>query len=222
MKTASTNGKPDQHPLWPIISQAHQPTSSLLEIPTSPDITLDELSNLEDLFAVDEKLSLPSPAVVASALSSATATTTAAADAKPRKSSCSFLPKRKRSASDQPNKQQLMKRQRKGNTTATPFPTVLSFRVWTQDFASAPREIVLDSFTTQSLKVKLAAVLSVHPSRISEILWRKKRTNEHEKASDVLVLVEDTFISEHILDGENMTVDWEMKVDGNLRLILEF
>ena len=40
--------------------------------------------------------------------------------------------------------------------------------------------------------------------------------------SDVLVLVEDTFISEHILDGEMMTVDWEMKVDGNLRLILEF
>ncbi|KAK4519170.1 Lipase 5 [Mucor velutinosus] len=212
---ASTNGKPDQHPLWPIISQAHQPTSSLLEIPTSPDITLDEFSNLEDLFAVDEKLSLPLPAVVASAPS---ATTT---DGKPRKSNCSFLPKRKRSASDQPNRQQLVKKQRKANTTA-PLPTVLSFRVWNQDFASAPCEIFLDSFTTHNLKVKLAPVVSVHPSRISEILWRKKRTNSQEKVSEVLVLVEDTFISEHILDGENMTVALEMKVDGNFRLILEF
>ncbi|KAL9559146.1 hypothetical protein MBANPS3_000550 [Mucor bainieri] len=217
---ASTNGNPDQHPLWPIISQAHQPTSSLLEIPTSPDITLDEFSNLGELFNVDEKLTLPPPALAGSESSSA-ATTTVSTDLKPRKSNCSFLPKRKRSASDQPNKQQLMKKQRKGNTT-TPFPTVLTFRVWNQDFASVPREIFLDSFTTQNLKVKLAAALSVHPSRISEILWRKKRTNEQEKVSDVLVLVEDTFISEHILDGENMTVDWEMKVDGNLRLILEF
>ncbi|KAL0142167.1 CP2 transcription factor-domain-containing protein, partial [Mucor lusitanicus] len=215
---ASTNGNPDQHPLWPIISQAHQPTSSLLEVPTSPDITLDELSNLGDLFAVDEKLSLPPPALVAPA-SSSVATATATTDIKSRKSNCSFLPKRKRSAPDQPNKQQLIKKQRKVNTP-TPFSTVLRFRVWTQDFSSVPREICLDSFTTQNLKVKLAAVLSVHPSRISEILWRKKRTNEQEKISDVLVLVEDTFISEHILDGEDMTVDWEMKVDGNLRLIL--
>lgn len=114
-----------------------------------------------------------------------------------------------------------MKKQRKITTTA-PFPSVLSFYVWTQNFSSTPREIFLDSFTTQNLKLKLAAVLSVHPSRISEILWRKKRNNEEEKMSDVLVLVEDTFISEHILDGEMMTVDWEMKVDGNLRLILEF
>lgn len=220
VETASTNGNPDQHPLWPIISQAHQPTSSLLEVPTSPDITLDELSNLGDLFAVDEKLSLPPPALVAPA-SSSVATATATTDIKSRKSNCSFLPKRKRSAPDQPNKQQLIKKQRQVNTP-TPFSTVLRFRVWTQDFSSVPREICLDSFTTQNLKVKLAAVLSVHPSRISEILWRKKRTNEQEKISDVLVLVEDTFISEHILDGEDMTVDWEMKVDGNLRLILEF
>ncbi|GAN06282.1 cp2 transcription factor protein [Mucor ambiguus] len=217
---ASTNGNPEQHPLWPIISQAHQPTSSLLEIPTSPDITLDELSNLGDLFAVDEKLSLPPPALMAS-VSSSLATSAATADSKPRKSNCSFLPKRKRSASDQPNKQQLMKKQRKVNTVA-PFPTALTFRVWARDLAGTPHDIFLDSFTTQNLKVKLAAVLSVHPSRISEMLWRKKRTNEQEKASDVLVLVEDTFIAEHIPDGENMTVYLEMKVDGNLRLILEF
>lgn len=213
--TASTNGNPDQHPLWPIISQAHQPTSSLLEIPTSPDITIDELSNLGDLLAVDEKLTLPPPAVATPSLGTTTV------DTKPRNTNCSFPPRRKRSASDQPSKQKMIKKQCRLNTTA-PFPSVLSFRVWTQNFASAPREIFLDSFTTQNLKLKLANVLSVHPSRISEILWRKKRTNEQEKASDVLVLVEDTFISEHILDGENMTVDWEMKVDGNLRLILEF
>ncbi|KAI8643727.1 CP2 transcription factor-domain-containing protein [Parasitella parasitica] len=214
---ASTNGNPDQHPLWPIISQTHQPTSGLLEIPSSPDITIDELSDLGDLLAVDNKLNLPLPVAQVDKPITADATTMP-------KITSAFLPKRKRSASDQPSKQQalsVVKKQRKVSTAA-PFPSVLSFYVWTQNFSSTPREVFLDSFTTRNLKLKLAAVLAVHPSRISEILWRKKRTNEQEKMSDVLVLVEDTFISEHILDGEMMTVDWEMKVDGNLRLILEF
>jgi hypothetical protein len=181
---------------------------------------------LDDLLAADERLSLPLPAATTISTTTTTGasnTSTTAATNK-SKSSSTFLPKRKRSASDQPNKQQslsLMKKQRKITTTG-PFPSVLSFYVWTQNYSSTPREVFLDSFTTQNLKLKLAAILSVHPSRISEILWRKKRNNEEEKMSDVLVLVEDTFISEHILDGEMMTVDWEMKVDGNLRLILEF
>lgn len=91
----------------------------------------------------------------------------------------------------------------------------LCFYVWTRHIHSQPHEVLLDQLTTHDLKLKLGQVLSIHPSRISEILWKKKK-------SDVLVLVEDTFISEHIVDGEMMTVDLEIKADGNLRLVLEF
>lgn len=170
---ASTKGNPEQHPLWPILSQKQKSTSRFIEIPATPDMTPQELNEYDDLM-----LNLP-------------------------------LTKRKRTTSDQ---QQVYKPRQKSS--------VLTFYVWAVNFSSSPQEVVLETFTTKNLKSKLGKVLDIHPARISEILWRKKKTSQEE--TDVLVLVEDTFIAEHISDGEMMTVTWEMKTDGNLRLVLEF
>lgn len=100
-------------------------------------------------------------------------------------------------------------------------PNVLCFYVWTRHIHSTPHEVYLQQLTTYELKIRLGAILSIHPARISEVLWKRKKS-EDDISSEVLVLVEDTFITEHIADGEMMTVDLEIKVDGNLRLILEF
>jgi hypothetical protein len=192
---ASTNGNPEQHPLWPIISQSHKSTSSLTEIPSSPDITLDELGNLSDIVVIPEQ-KLPSAMPMA---------------------------KRRRVSAGQPHHletkstTEVVTKKRKSSSSS-----VLSFYVWARNFQGSPREVFLETFTTQNLKTQLAAILSIHHTKISEILWRRKRTDKDETANDVLVLVEDTFVSEHILDGEMMTVDWELKEDGKLRLVLEF
>ncbi|RCI04794.1 grainyhead-like, partial [Rhizopus stolonifer] len=191
---ASTNGNPEQHPLWSIVSQSHQPTSCFDQVPTSPDITLDDLDNLSEILVSADKMVPP-------LLNPTTQTVST---------------KRKRSSSEQEGRH--VKHKPLLSNTKPPF--VLSFYVWSRHFQGTPKEVFLESFTAQDLKIKLANVLFIHPNRISEILWRKKRPTQD--TSEVLVLVEDTFVSEHILDGEMMTVDWEMKTDGNLRLVLEF
>jgi hypothetical protein len=188
---ASTNGNPEQHPLWPIISQTPKATSSLTEIPSSPDITLDELGNLTDIVVIPEQ-KLP-----------------AAPLNKRRRTSAGHHLETKSTTTD-------VFKKRKSPSS------VFSFYVCDRHFHNTPREVFLETFTTQNLKTQLAAVLSIHPSSVSEILWRRKRANKDEAADDVLVLVEDTFDSEHILDGKMMTVDWEPKGDGNFRLVLEF
>jgi hypothetical protein len=100
-------------------------------------------------------------------------------------------------------------------------PNALCFYVWTRNIHSTPHEVYLQQLTTHELKIRLATILSIHPTRISEVLWKRKKS-EDDVGSDVLVLVEDTFIAEHIADGEMMTVDLEIKADGNIRLVLEF
>lgn len=189
---ASTNGNPEQHPLWPIISQSHKSTSSLTEIPSSPDITLDSLGNLSDVVVIPEQ--------------KLTSTTL------PKSRRASLSLSRRMESKFIPNIDKKRKLQ----------SSVLSFYVWAPSIQSTHRQVFLDTLTTQSLKIQLAAVLSIHPSRVSEILWRRKRRDNEEMTNDVLVLVEDTFVSEHIADGEMMTVDLELKEDDNLRLVLEF
>ncbi|KAI8346787.1 CP2 transcription factor-domain-containing protein [Blakeslea trispora] len=56
---ASTNGSPKQHPLWPTISRSHDVTSSLTEVPSSPDITLDSMEDLNDVLNSAEKMIPP-------------------------------------------------------------------------------------------------------------------------------------------------------------------
>ncbi|KAI7907523.1 CP2 transcription factor-domain-containing protein [Cokeromyces recurvatus] len=128
--------------------------------------------------------------------------------------------KRKRNSSDQPS--QPPKQKLKGTTKEVVVTydttTALQFYVWTRDFPHVPREVSLDLCTTENLKVKLAHLLFIHPSKISEMLWRKKQP----LTSDIFVLIEDTFITEHILDGEMIVLNWEMKTNGDIRLILEF
>ncbi|KAI8981461.1 CP2 transcription factor-domain-containing protein [Pilobolus umbonatus] len=92
--------------------------------------------------------------------------------------------------------------------------------VWTQTH-DKPQEIVLEKLTIYELKSKLTALLNLHLNSVSEILWVKKTQETSGSISpNVYVLVEDTFISEHIREGELMTVNWEIKEDGHVRLIL--
>lgn len=216
----STNGNPQQHPLWPVISQPHRSTSILLEVPSSPDITLDdfdEITSSNQLF----NIMAPLPVTASSpnhTQSSATSSTTT---------------KRKRlNDNTKASKKGEGRKAARNNLDSKKSPVItnsspaLSFYVWTRHVHSTPHEICLEQLTTYDLRMKLGEVLTIHPARISEILWRRKKSNEQHEvtthSSDVLVLVEDTFIAEHIVDGEMMTVDLEIKADGNLRLVLEF
>lgn len=220
---ASTNGNPQQHPLWPIISQSHRSTSVLSEIPTSPDILLEDFEDI----ASGQALNLMAPLT---GLNNTIATTTSEASLNKTNNNNSNN-RRKRTTIDKSAKKGRDK-STSGNSgkrarTMDESPTIpssgLTFYIWTRHVHSTPQEICLEQLTTHNLKMKLGQVLCIHPARISEILWKRKRTTEQqENSSDVLVLVEDTFISEHIVDGEMMTVDLEIKADGNLRLVLEF
>lgn len=113
------------------------------------------------------------------------------------------------------------KKSRNSSKSFHKLPTALCFYVWTRHIHSTPHEVYLHQLTTHELKIRLSAILSIHSAKISEILWKRKKSEEN-ASSDVLVLVEDTFIAEHIADGEMMTVDLEIKADGNFRLVLEF
>jgi hypothetical protein len=208
----STNGNPQQHPLWPVISQPHRSTSVLTEVPSSPDITLDdfdEVTSSNQLF----NIMAPLPATT-TAIKGPTGTT-----------------KRKRTNDSNKKKATTTTEIRKAarnidSTTSKKSPIIttpaLSFYVWARHIHSTHHKICLEQLTTYDLRMKLGQVLAIHPARISEILWRKKKSEQHETSSDVLVLVEDTFIAEHIVENEMMTVDLEIKADGNLRLVLEF
>lgn len=162
-------------------------------MPSSPDVSLDDFDDAS-------LMNLMTPNTTAT-------TTSAAATTSPQS-------KRKRATTDKATKKEAAAMM-DIDTTTKKSRTALCFYVWTRHIHSTPHEVHLEQLTTHDLKAKLGAVLSIHPSRISEVLWKRKK-------SDVLVLVEDTFIAEHIVDGEMMTVDLEIKADGNLRLVLEF
>ncbi|GAA5813759.1 hypothetical protein MFLAVUS_007246 [Mucor flavus] len=194
---ASTNGNPHQHPLWPMISQTYQSTSILTEIPSSPDTMMEDFDESE----------------AATNLINMIASSTNGSTQSKRKREMKGVTKKSSSMrmSDKKSRSKLL----------TSAPSTLCFYVWTRHQFNTPHEVYLENLTTYDLKIKLSAILSIHPAKIAEILWRRKKTNV-DFNSDVLVLVEDTFITEHIADGEIMTVDLEAKTDGNFRLIIEF
>lgn len=120
-------------------------------------------------------------------------------------------------------------------------PNSIHFFVWTHKNASFPQSVELEHLTTDELKAKLSTLLQLHPTRIADILWRRKKqlkendlsSNEKKetgspskkdsrKQNDLLVLVEDSFINEHIYEGLIIVVEWEIKSDGNVNLILNF
>ncbi|KAG1437735.1 hypothetical protein G6F56_012962 [Rhizopus delemar] len=90
------------------------------------------------------------------------------------------------------------------------------FFVWPKRQFPGPERIYLDSLTAEALKSKLSTVLSLNPSRITEIVWKKRLAT-----SDMLVLMEDALVEE-MSNEENLTVDWEIKFDNTIRLVLEF
>ncbi|KAI9473841.1 MAG: CP2 transcription factor-domain-containing protein [Benjaminiella poitrasii] len=200
---ASAMDNHEQHPLWFIINQPESSTTSLTESESSPNMPTFNLDN-----PIHHHLSIPQHQL-----------------------DVSSLYKRKRSMTDQPQQQQQQQQRTRRHESkdtsqvkriAKPATAALHFFVWTYDFPHLPRQVVLDSCTTQDLKLKLAGLLFIHPSKISEMLWRRKRTAEDSNSNDVLVLIEDAFITEHILDGEMITLNWGVKADGDIRLILEF
>lgn len=206
--------------MWPIINQPYKPVTILSEIPSSPDI------NLHDDFQSDI-IATPSTPSTTTTLYSPTVMEKTCSKTKneeifnhnkkrKQQQSCHF----DKSTGVIPSSQSQLKKLR---TTRG----VLNFFVKSKrQFPPISTERVsLEYLTREDLKTKLSTILSLHPSRISEILWKKKRSSTLESkksADDMLVLVEDPFIAEHILDEETILVDWEIKPDGYVRLILEF
>lgn len=181
-----------------MISQSHQSTSVLTEIPSSPEVMMEDFDKSE----------------AAANLINMIASTT----------NGSTQPKRKRDikgVTKKTSSMRLIETKKSRNKILTTTPSTLCFYVWTHHQFSTPHEVYLENLTTYDLKIKLSAILSIHPAKISEILWKRKKTTGG-FSTDVLVLVEDIFIAEHISDGEMMTVDLEAKTDGNFRLVLEF
>ncbi|RCH94136.1 grainyhead-like [Rhizopus azygosporus] len=227
---ALTLGHPEQHPLWPIINQPYKPVTVLNEVPTSPDI------ELHDDFQQD----IASPSVL---YPCAIIESTSPEQEEPMPSttsSSSSSSRKKRKQMDALEKVQettvglsspqfiepsshLLKKHRAVADT-------LNFYVWSkrQFPSSGPNRVTLESLTAEELKLKLATILSLHPSRVSEILWKRKKPEilcgkeSEKKNNDMLVLVEDNFVAEHISDEEIICVDWEIKSDSYVRLILEF
>ncbi|KAG1462618.1 hypothetical protein G6F46_004517 [Rhizopus delemar] len=217
---ALTLGHPEQHPLWPIINQPYKPVTILSETPSSPDI------NLHDDFQSDI-IATPSTPSTTTTLYSPTV----------MEKTCSKTKNEEIFNHNKKRKQQQSCRFDKSTGVIPPSQSqlkklrttrgVLNFFVKSKrQFPPISTERVsLEYLTREDLKTKLSTILSLHPSRISEILWKKKRSSTLESkksADDMLVLVEDPFIAEHILDEETILVDWEIKPDGYVRLILEF
>lgn len=172
MILASTDGAPEDHPLWSKFVEEHKPTSPLDQTPTSPDLTIEKLDEFDDIL--------------------------------PDHTLPPISTKRKH-----PFSEDIPPKKRK-----VPMLTVY---VWTRHFNTSPKQVLLYKLTMHHLKIKLASFLSVAISRITEVVWHRKKSEE-----EIFVLVDDSFISEHIANGDVITVNWELKSDGNLRVILEF
>ncbi|KAL0081980.1 hypothetical protein J3Q64DRAFT_1754378 [Phycomyces blakesleeanus] len=93
--------------------------------------------------------------------------------------------------------------------------------------------IRLESLTVEELTIKLCSLLVLHTDRVSDVLWRRSKvpsgdiqsrtdkTNKH-KSDTILVLVEDAVVAQHILENSVIVVEWEIKADSTVRIILQF
>ncbi|KAG0176377.1 grainyhead-like [Apophysomyces sp. BC1021] len=79
------------------------------------------------------------------------------------------------------------------------------------------QQIDLKRLTVEDLIMQLSKTLSLHPSQVSDVVWRKKRQDKQE---DMMVLVEDAVV-QHMPDHTVMRVEWEIKADGTVRLLLQ-
>ncbi|KAL0076177.1 CP2 transcription factor-domain-containing protein, partial [Phycomyces blakesleeanus] len=93
--------------------------------------------------------------------------------------------------------------------------------------------IRLESLTVEELTIKLCSLLVLHTDRVSDVLWRRSKVpsgdiqsrtdkaNKH-KSDTILVLVEDAVVAQHILENSVIVVEWEIKADSTVRIILQF
>ncbi|KAG1160602.1 hypothetical protein G6F37_003838 [Rhizopus arrhizus] len=170
---ALTLGRPEQHPLWPVLNQPYKPVTVLSETPSTFDIE-------------------PSP-----------------------------------QPSSPPSDNHSQKRKHETDPTLNEFKRIKTTKakliclyVWSkrQFSSTSPEKVYLQSVKTEELKLRLSAIFSLDPLQITEIVWRKTKSDN----GDMLVLIDDTFMLEHMPNEENVTVDWEIKFDNHIRLILEF
>lgn len=101
-----------------------------------------------------------------------------------------------------------------------------------------PKRLQLETPTVDDLKHKLCTLLSLHPNQVADVIWRRKddatshvlppstnsnntTTTTKRSNNDVLILVDDAVVAQHLLDNALVTVSWEIKADGMVRLVLE-
>ncbi|KAI9029673.1 CP2 transcription factor-domain-containing protein [Phycomyces nitens] len=113
------------------------------------------------------------------------------------------------------------------NQSITQPMTPVSNRTGSEQF----ERIHLESLTVQELTVKLCSVLVLHIDRVSAVLWKRPksamdipRTDKtiKYKGDTILVLVEDAVVAQHIKEDAVIVVEWEIKADSTVRIILQF
>ncbi|KAI9320824.1 CP2 transcription factor-domain-containing protein [Dichotomocladium elegans] len=198
-------GNPRQHPFWLMYNQP-KPYSVMSEIPTTPQQSAPELhltSGSGDIQTAD----------MVSLLSQ-----------------------------QQKQQQQQQQQQQQTPFTCSPGNGVIGLSLYInikttqhQRFHSLPSPtscsktdkkklqlIVLDKPTVRDLIVKLSPILSLHHSQVSEVLWRQPKNNAHASSTDtVLVVVNDQILAEHFVSGSVVGIEWEIKSDGTVRLLLQ-
>lgn len=112
-----------------------------------------------------------------------------------------------------------------------------------------PKRLQLEKPTVDDLKHKLCTLLSLHPNQVADVIWRRKddttstttttapivpaasqpqqpsthytKRSSNSNNNGVLILVDDSVVAQHLLDNAMVTVSWEIKADGMVRLVLE-
>ncbi|KAI7867369.1 CP2 transcription factor-domain-containing protein [Spinellus fusiger] len=92
--------------------------------------------------------------------------------------------------------------------------------------------VYLEELTVQELVLRLSTLFSLHPNQVSDVLWRRTASStgtglssdslDNCKIDTILVLVEDAVINQHILENSIVTIEWEIKADGTVRIVLQF
>lgn len=193
-------GNPHQHPFWLMYNQP-RPYSVFSEIPTSPPLeTLESIRST--LFpSIDQQPQPPAPT------------------ARPTKRSFSEIDQRLELYV------QIKTTQHQRFQSASPAPPPQQ---------QQQRVLSLDRRDVRQLITKLCPVLSLHPSQVSEVLWRQPKdtvrsatpvvrtvSRQHQQAADhVYVLVNDTVLQEQFTDHMAVSVEWEIKSDGTVRILL--
>lgn len=95
------------------------------------------------------------------------------------------------------------------------------------------QRIILQELTPEELIAKLSPVLSLHHSQVTEVLWRRPKNCPWDPslfrsvvkgpgADTTLVVVTKEVINQQFAHGTVIAVEWEIKSDGTVRLLLQW